>query len=48
MIYFQLDENKLAKNSETQTSIQIANDRASGVDNSIINSFIQDAEILSY
>lgn len=45
-ILSQLDENKLTKILETQKSIQIANDRATGVDNSIINSFIQDGETL--
>lgn len=42
----QLDENKLAKILESQNIIEIANDLASGVDASIINSFIQDSETL--
>ena len=42
----QLDENKIAKIMESQNSIEIANDRASGVDTAIINSFLQDYETL--
>lgn len=42
----QLDENKITKILETQSTIDIANDRASGVDTAIINSFLQDAEML--
>ncbi len=42
----QLDENKIAKILSTQTSIEIANDLASGVDDAIINSFLQDQEAL--
>ncbi len=42
----QLDENKIAKILDSQTSIDIANDRAAGVDTAIINSFLQDAETL--
>lgn len=42
----QLDENKIAKIIETQDSLDIANDRAAGVDTAIINSFLQDAEML--
>lgn len=42
----QLDENKIAKILETQSAIDIANDRAAGVDTAIINSFLQDAEML--
>lgn len=42
----QLDENKISKIIETQSTIDIANDRAAGVDTAIINSFLQDAEML--
>ncbi|AGZ82134.1 DNA-directed RNA polymerase subunit beta [Campylobacter fetus] len=42
----QLDENKLAKIVAEQNSIEIANDLASGVDDAIINSFLQDYETL--
>ena len=42
----QLDENKITKILETQNTIDIANDRAPGVDTAIINSFLQDAEML--
>ena len=42
----QLDENKIAKILDSQSSIDIANDRALGVDTAIINSFLQDAETL--
>lgn len=42
----QLDENKIAKIMESQNSIEIANDRANGVDTAIINSFLQDYETL--
>lgn len=41
-----LDEVKLAKIGEITSEFNIANDLAIGVDNSIINSFIQDAETL--
>jgi len=41
-----LDEAKIAKILATQKEIEIANDLANGVDASIINSFIQDAEAL--
>ncbi|PSM52023.1 DNA-directed RNA polymerase, beta subunit [Campylobacter blaseri] len=41
-----LDEAKIEKILATQESIDIANDLAKGVDNSIINSFLQDAETL--
>ncbi|MSN96380.1 DNA-directed RNA polymerase subunit beta [Campylobacter sp. FMV-PI01] len=41
-----LDEAKIEKILSTQTSIEIANDLAKGVDNSIINSFLQDNETL--
>lgn len=41
-----LDETKLAKILQTQKTIEIANDRAAGMDDSIINSFIQDTETL--
>lgn len=41
-----LDENKIAKILQTQKTIEIANDRAAGMDDSIINSFIQDAETI--
>lgn len=42
----QLDENKIAKILNSESSIDIANDRAAGVDTAIINSFLQDAETL--
>ncbi len=42
----QLDENKLAKIVAEQNSIEIANDLASGVNDAIINSFLQDYETL--
>lgn len=42
----QLDENKLAKILENQKEFNIANDLAPGVDNSIINSFMQDSDTL--
>ncbi|MBN2963507.1 DNA-directed RNA polymerase subunit beta [Sulfurospirillum sp. T05] len=43
----QLDENKMAKIIEQGcTSVEIANDLASGVDDAIINSFIADTETL--
>ncbi len=42
----QLDENKIAKIMETTDNIDIANDRANGVDTAIINSFLQDYETL--
>ena len=41
-----LDELKVTKILSTQNEISIANDLASGVDMSIINSFLQDAEAL--
>ncbi|WP_298705293.1 DNA-directed RNA polymerase subunit beta, partial [uncultured Campylobacter sp.] len=41
-----LDEGKLAKIANTEKKFTIANDLASGVDTSIINSFIQDADAL--
>lgn len=41
-----LDETKLIKILETQKTIDIANDLAAGVDGSIINSFVQDADTL--
>ena len=41
-----LDENKIAKILNSESSIDIANDRAAGVDTAIINSFLQDAETL--
>ncbi|WP_086277919.1 DNA-directed RNA polymerase subunit beta [Campylobacter devanensis] len=42
----QLDENKIAKIANEQDSIEIANDLANGVDDAIINSFLQDYETL--
>ena len=42
----QLDENKIAKIASEQDSIEIANDLANGVDDAIINSFLQDYEAL--
>ncbi|ANE36287.1 DNA-directed RNA polymerase, beta subunit [Campylobacter iguaniorum] len=42
----QLDENKLAKIVAQEDSIEIANDLANGVDDAIINSFLQDYETL--
>ncbi|CUU89017.1 DNA-directed RNA polymerase subunit beta [Campylobacter hyointestinalis subsp. hyointestinalis] len=42
----QLDENKLAKIVAEEETIEIANDLASGVDDAIINSFLQDYETL--
>ncbi|WP_096025760.1 DNA-directed RNA polymerase subunit beta [Campylobacter lanienae] len=42
----QLDENKIAKIANEQDSIEIANDLANGVDDAIINSFLQDYEAL--
>ena len=42
----QLDENKIAKILNSESSIDIANDRAAGVDTAVINSFLQDAETL--
>ncbi|MDD0845528.1 DNA-directed RNA polymerase subunit beta [Campylobacter sp. 50012-21] len=42
----QLDENKIVKILNSESSIDIANDRAAGVDTAIINSFLQDAETL--
>lgn len=42
----QLDENKLVKILNEQTSIEIANNTAPGVDDAIINSFIADNETL--
>ena len=42
----QLDENKIAKILNSESGIDIANDRAAGVDTAIINSFLQDAETL--
>lgn len=42
----QLDENKLAKIVAEEETIEIANDLASGVDDAIINSFLQDCETL--
>lgn len=41
-----LDEMKLEKILKTQSSIEIANDLAPGVDGSIINSFLQDSDTL--
>jgi len=41
-----LDDTKLARIVESCTEFEIANDLASGVDNAIINSFIQDADTL--
>lgn len=41
-----LDEAKVAEILKTQKTITIANDLAKGVDNSIINSFLQDTESL--
>ncbi|CZE47424.1 DNA-directed RNA polymerase subunit beta [Campylobacter geochelonis] len=41
-----LDETKIDKILQTQKSISIANDLAKGVDNSVINSFMQDGETL--
>ncbi|MEE3777326.1 DNA-directed RNA polymerase subunit beta [Campylobacter sp. CX2-4080-23] len=42
----QLDESKIAKIANEQDSIEIANDLANGVDDAIINSFLQDYETL--
>ncbi|MCR4942022.1 MAG: DNA-directed RNA polymerase subunit beta [Campylobacter sp.] len=42
----QLDENKLVKILSEHESIEIINNSASGVDDAIINSFLQDAEPL--
>ncbi|MBQ3166868.1 DNA-directed RNA polymerase subunit beta [Campylobacter sp.] len=42
----QLDESKIARIANEQDSIEIANDLASGVDDAIINSFLQDYETL--
>ncbi|MDL0095104.1 DNA-directed RNA polymerase subunit beta [Campylobacter vicugnae] len=42
----QLDESKIARIANEQDSIEIANDLANGVDDAIINSFLQDYETL--
>lgn len=42
----QLDESKIARIVNEQDSIEIANDLANGVDDAIINSFLQDYETL--
>ncbi|MBQ7136132.1 DNA-directed RNA polymerase subunit beta [Campylobacter sp.] len=42
----QLDESKISRIANEQDSIEIANDLANGVDDAIINSFLQDYETL--
>ncbi|WP_458396514.1 DNA-directed RNA polymerase subunit beta [Campylobacter sp.] len=42
----QLDESKIARIANEQDSIEIANDLANGIDDAIINSFLQDYETL--